>query len=309
MRIVSDLSELVPGGRTVLTIGAFDGVHRGHQFLIGQVVDRARCLGYESLVVTFDPRPQVVLRPGEVQLADGEEKARYIAALEPDVVAVLPFTPETAAIPAGAFLAWLREHVNVAEIWVGADFAFGHNREGNVEFLIGAGQTDQFAVHVLPREPLDGIPVSSSLIRKHISEGDVAQATVYLGHYPSVRGRVVAGAGRGRDLGFPTANLETAGNQLLPATGIYAGYLVFEGRKLPAAISVGYNPVFRGEKLVVEAFVLDFDADLRGKEVVLEFAARIREERNFESVEGLVAEMGRDVARVREVLGRGNPEP
>lgn len=308
MHIVSDLTELQRSRPTILTIGAFDGVHRGHQWLMRQVVERARSLDYDSLVITFDPVPQVVLRPGSVQLTDGAEKARIVSAIGPTVLAILPFSHELSLVPAGEFLATILDHVNLSEIWVGADFAFGHNREGNVDFLIRSGQqagtphTGYYSVHVVPRLPLNGVPLSSSRVRAFVREGKVEEAAVLLGHYVSASGPVVTGFGRGKELGFPTANIQTSQSQLLPATGIYAAYLRTDGKRLPAAVSVGYNVVFGGDKISVEAYVLDFSGDLRHKIVAVDFVSRIRDEEHFESVDGLVARMRKDVDQVRRIL-------
>jgi riboflavin kinase / FMN adenylyltransferase len=300
--MVRDVSELERGRPAVVTIGSFDGVHRGHQYLIRSVVDRARSLDFDSVVITFDPRPVVVLRPGSVQLTGVEEKARVIGAIGPTVLIAMPFTRETSQVPAHEFLGRLLEHVNVAEMWTGADFVFGHNRQGNVDFLISAGQTTGFAVHVVARLQLSGEPLSSTRARELVAAGDVSAAAVMLGHYVVVGGRVVHGAHRGRGLGYPTANVEPPAFQMIPATGIYAGYLRVDGQQLPAAISVGTNPTFGEGDVSVEAYVLDFEADLYGREVLVEFVDRIRSERTFASVDELVAEMARDVEAVRGVL-------
>lgn len=307
MRIVDDLDVLERGRPTVLTIGAFDGVHRGHQFLIRQVIDRARRLEGEAVVITFDPRPSVVLRPGSTQLTDAMEKARIISALGPDILVTVPFDRALTLLPAGQFLVRILDHINLTEIWVGADFAFGHNREGNVDFLIRSGGHSGFAVHVVPRKRLGLEPISSTVIRERLEQGDVADAARLLGHFFRLAGPVVAGAGRGRGLGFPTANLQLTNHQMLPAAGIYAAYARVEGGPaVPAAVSVGYNVQFGGEEIVVEAYLLDTEADLRGKVLALDFVARLREERRFSNVDALVEAMNGDVARVREIVAEAD---
>jgi len=302
VRLVHELATLKRGAPTILTIGAFDGVHRGHQFLIQQVVDRARELQCESMVITFDPRPSVVLRADQSQLTNGLAKARMITALGIDVLVLLPFTPDFASLSAGEFLASILEHIHLVEIWTGADFAFGHKREGNVQFLSSAGRDAGFEVHVVGRQQFGPESISSSAVRKLVSVGEVARAAQILGHYFGFDGFVVAGFGRGKELGFPTANVRPPSHQQLPATGIYAGYLGFKGRRLGAAISVGYNVVFGGTAIVVEAYVLDFTGDLRDAEVRLDFVDRIRPERDFASVSALISEMHRDVEEVRRIL-------
>ncbi|MDQ2742760.1 MAG: bifunctional riboflavin kinase/FAD synthetase [Chloroflexota bacterium] len=308
MQVVTDLAALERGRPAILTIGAFDGVHRGHQYLIRQVVDRARRLEYDSVVVTFDPRPSVVLRPGSMQLTDGAEKARIISALGPRTMVILPFSPELAAIPAGQFLVSILDHVNLAEIWVGADFAFGHKREGNVDFLIRSGQNSGFAVHVVARQSLGGHAISSTAIRQDVTEGDISTAARLLGHYLRLAGTVVRGAGRGHDLGFPTANLRLPPAQLLPGAGIYAANLHALGSTYSAAVSVGYNVQFDGQEIVVEAHALDFSGDLRGQPVALDLVARLRDEQRFPNVDALVEAMGKDVAQTRLILA-GAEEP
>jgi riboflavin kinase/FMN adenylyltransferase len=304
MHVVSDLEALERGRPTIVTIGSFDGVHRGHQYLIRQVVDRARACDYDSMVLTFDPRPEVILRPGSLQLTDAVEKARLIAALGPTVLAILPFSRDLAQVRAAEFLAAILDHVNLAEIWVGADFAFGHKREGTVDFLIRSGQTVGFAVHIVSRQPLDGIPISSTGVRELIEAGNVGEAARFLGHYVGFGGTVTRGFGRGAKLGFPTANVQHSPYQLLPALGIYAGYLRVDGQRLPAAISVGYNVQFDGETVTVEAYVLDFSGDLSNREVGVEFVARIRDEQKFDTVDDLLGEMQRDVEKTRSILGQ-----
>lgn len=306
MRTVADLAELERGRPAVLTIGAFDGVHRGHQFLIRQVVERARRLDYGSVVITFDPRPEVLFRPDSLQLTDGPAKARIISSLGVDTLVMVPFTRQFSEIPAGQFLLSILEHVNLAEMWVGADFAFGYKRGGTVDMLIRSGQQSGFAVHVVPRRPLDGVAVSSSLVRDRIVAGDVAGAAKYLGHWYAWEGLVVHGDQRGRELGFPTANLQPPPHQLLPATGVYAGYVRFDGQRLPAAISVGYNVHFHGTSLKVEAHILDWDGDIYDRIIGIEFVARVREEREFTSLDALITEMQHDCKEVGRLLARAD---
>jgi riboflavin kinase / FMN adenylyltransferase len=302
MRVVHDLAELQPGTPIVLTIGAFDGVHLGHQWLIRRVVDRAHAQLAAAMVLTFDPRPTVTLRPGSLQLTDGLTKERYIALLDPDILAILPFSAELSRVSAPDFLRTLREHATFSEIWVGADFAFGHNRVGTVGFLIEEGAKHEFDVHVVARRAQGGVPISSTSIRKAVQEGDLPVARHMLGHPVAWEGKVVSGFGRGADLGFPTANLQPPAAQLLPAHGIYAAYLRVNDERRPAAVSVGTNPVFDGDRVTVEAYVLDFDGDIRGLRVQVEFIERIRAEQKFDSVDALLDEMRRDVARVDRLL-------
>lgn len=306
MRVVTSLPALRRDRPAVLTIGAFDGVHRGHQFLIRQVVDRSHQLGYESVVVTFDPRPQVVLRPGSTQLTEVAEKTRVIRALGPDTLVVLPFTPALAAEPAGRFLLDLLHHVNLAELWVGSDFAFGHDREGTVEYLVRTGQASGFAVHVIAREEFDGREMSSTAVRRHLSAGEMTAVTTLLGRFFRVPGVVVPGAGRGAELGFPTANLGTPPTQTVPGLGIYAAFALAGGDRHGAAVSVGTNPTFGGREVSIEPYLLDFSGDLRDQPLALDFVAKIRDEERFQSVEALVARMRHDVKAARQILAQAD---
>lgn len=302
MRIVDDLALLERGAPVILAMGAFDGVHRGHQWLIRQVVNRARALDAESMVITFDPRPEVTLRPGSLQLTGRTEKARLLGALGLNTAAIIPFTPAFSQIPAGNFLSSILDHINLTEFWAGADLAFGHHRQGTVATLITAGQHAGFAVHVVSRRPLDGVPISSTLVRDLVTAGDMAGAALYLGHYFTLTGSVVPGYGRGHGMGFPTANLSLPPAQLLPPTGIYAAYARFDGDSRPAAVSIGYNPVFGNEKLSVEAFVLDWEGDLSGRDLALDLVARLRDEQHFPSIDALSAQIARDVEETRRIL-------
>jgi riboflavin kinase/FMN adenylyltransferase len=317
VKTVTDLRELERGTPAIVTIGAFDGVHRGHQFLIRQVVERARALDFDSVVITFDPRPQVVLRQGSFQLTGGDEKERIVRALGASTLVVMPFTRDLSERTAGQFVVAILERINVEEIWVGADFAFGHNREGNVQFLIQAGQKSGFSVHVLARKGMSvsgakvpagqarwsaDAPISSTGVRELVREGDVALAAELLGHFVRVGGPVVQGHGRGADMGFPTANLSVPSWQLLPALGIYAAYASVDGKKKSAAVSVGTNPTFGDAETVVEAYLLDYNGNLRDRRVDIDFVARIRDEQKFDSVEALVERMHRDVDDTREIL-------
>ncbi len=304
----SDFSDDV-GGRensqpSVLTIGSFDGVHRGHQYLIRQIVERARTLGITSVVVTFDPLPAEVLVPEKApkRLTDIDERLGLLQDLGIDRCVVLRFSSKVAQMEAGDFLERAVSTYGVREIWVGNDFAFGHNRQGNVSFLARSTTDLDYGLHVVTRQSLGSDIISSTRIRALVAEGEVKRAAELLGHPALVSGPVVAGAGRGKDLGYPTANLSVGANHLVPATGIYAGFALLGGRKIPAAISVGYNPTFGDNPLSVEAFLLDFDRELRGERITLEFVGRLRSEQRFDSVNALIEQMNRDVVEARQIL-------
>jgi riboflavin kinase / FMN adenylyltransferase len=300
--------DAAPGGwgRSVVTIGVFDGVHRGHQEIIGHAVKRARELGVQSVVVTFDPHPSEVVRPGSHPpvLTEPARKAELIEQLGVDVLCVLPFTLEFSRLSAEAFVHdVLVAHLHAALIVVGENFRFGHRAAGDVDLLRRLGRTFGFAVEGAPLVADDSTVFSSTYIRSCVDAGDVTAAARALGRPHRVEGVVVRGDGRGRAIGFPTANLLTGQYAAVPADGVYAAWLVRgRGERLPAAVSIGTNPTFSGRERRVEAYVLDFDGDLYGERLALDFVIRLREMRTYTGVEPLVAQIHEDVAQTREVL-------
>jgi riboflavin kinase / FMN adenylyltransferase len=300
--------EAAPGGwgRAVVTIGVFDGVHRGHQEIIGHAVKRARDMGLQSVVVTFDPHPAEVVRPGShpAILTEPARKAELIEALGVDVLCVQPFTPDLSRLPAEAFVHdVLVEHLHTAVVVVGENFRFGHRAAGDVELLARLGRTFGFAVEGAPLVTSDGTAYSSTYIRACVDAGDVEAAARALGRPHRVEGVVIRGDRRGRELGFPTANLFCAQHVAVPADGVYAATLVRRDQRFAAAVSIGTNPTFSGRERRVEAYVLDFDGDLYGERVALDFAVRLREMRRYTSIEPLVAQIRQDVADTRAALG------
>lgn len=302
-------------GRSVVTIGVFDGVHRGHQQIIGHTVERARKLGISSVVLTFDPHPSEVVRPGShpAILTEAGRKAELMEALGVDVLCVIPFTLEFSHLAAETFVHdVLVEHLHASAIVVGQNFRFGHRAAGDVVLLERLGRTFGFSVEEAPLvscTSADAV-VSSTFIRSCVDAGDIEDAARALGRPHRLEGIVVRGDRRGQKLGFPTANLMTAPHAAVPADGVYAALLVrryspgepTQQHRLRAAVSIGTNPTFSGRERRVEAYVLDFDDDLYGERVALDFAARLREMRTYDSVEPLVAQIEQDVADTRAVL-------
>src|SRR4051812_22754092 len=300
--------EAAPGGwgRSVVTIGVFDGVHKGHQEIIGHAVKRARELGVQSVVVTFDPHPSEVVRRGSHPpvLTEPARKAELIEALGVDVLCVVPFTLEFSRLTAEAFVHdVLVSHLHAALVVVGENFRFGHRAAGDIDLLRRLGRTFGFAVEDAPLVADESAVFSSTYIRSCVDAGDVPAAARALGRPPRIEGVVVRGDRRGRDLGFPPANLLTGAYTAVPADGVYAAWLV-RGRdqRLPAAVSIGTNPTFSGRERRVEAYVLDFDGDLYGERLSLDFVAHLREMRAYTGAEPLVAQIRDDVARTREIL-------
>ncbi len=297
---------------TVVTIGNFDGVHRGHRHLIGQIVRRAKELDADAAVLTFEPHPLKVLRPDmEIRrLNSPEERAEMVASLGVDLLVTYPFTPEVAAMSAREFVSMLRDRLRMVELWIGPDFALGRNREGDARRLRELGKELGFAVHQFAPFVWHGHVVHSSGIRAHVAEGDVEAAGDLLGRPYSIAGEVVPGDGRGKSIGVPTANLDLCGGRLLPGDGVYAAWAtVGDGSRYPAVVNVGRRPTFDGGEVTVEAHLLDFRGDIYGWEMLLEFHKRLRGERKFPGVEALVAQIHRDIESAREVLGAPPREP
>jgi riboflavin kinase / FMN adenylyltransferase len=314
MEIVTDLSRSTPPLEgSAVTIGAYDGVHRGHQALLAELGGRARAGGLTTAVVTFDRHPASVVRPETAPrlLCDLDQKLELLAACGVERTVVLRFDEERANETAEAFVHEVIEQaLNAKLVVVGEDFHFGHGRKGNVALLAELGATGGYEVEGVGLEsggggPLEQ-PISSTRIRALVADGDVEEAARLLGRPHQVRGTVVHGDHRGgAELGFPTANLEIPAAIALPATGIYAGwYERPDGAPRAAAVSVGRRPTFYGEdgELLVEAFLLDFSGDLYGEEGRLSFVGRLRDEMAFDSVDDLVTQMNRDVRAARELL-------
>ncbi|MEU9341710.1 bifunctional riboflavin kinase/FAD synthetase [Streptomyces sp. NPDC048278] len=297
-------------GRSVVTIGSYDGVHRGHQLIIRHAVDRARELGIPAVVVTFDPHPSEVVRPGSHPplLAPHHTRAELMADLGVDAVLILPFTTEFSKLSAADFVVKvLVDKLHAKAVVEGPNFRFGHKAAGNVEFLVEQGKVYDFEVEVVDLfvrgEAGGGEPFSSTLTRRLVAEGDMAGAREILGRPHRVEGVVVRGAQRGRELGFPTANVETLPHTAIPADGVYAGYLHAQGEVMPAAISVGTNPQFDGTERTVEAYAIDrVGLDLYGLHVAVDFLAYVRGQAKFDSLDALLEQMAEDVKRCRELV-------
>jgi riboflavin kinase/FMN adenylyltransferase len=299
-------------GRCVVTIGVFDGVHRGHQIILAQAAQAGARLGLPLAVVTFDPHPDEVIRPGSHPplLCSVRYRTELLGRFGATAVCVLPFSLELSRLPAQDFVkSVLADGLHAAAVVVGEDFRFGYRALGDVSLLAELGEKYDFVAKGVPLVTEHGVTVSSSLIRGLLSEGKVAEAAVELGRPHRVEGVVVRGQQRGRALGFPTANAEPPAHTAIPGDGIYAGWLAAldasgaELERWPAAISVGTNPTFDGVARTIEAYALDRDdLDLYGVHVAVEFAGRLRGQVRFASVAELVSQMTKDVAAAAEVL-------
>ncbi|MDF3294086.1 MULTISPECIES: bifunctional riboflavin kinase/FAD synthetase [Streptomyces] len=297
-------------GRSVVTIGSYDGVHRGHQLIIGRAVERARELGVPSVVVTFDPHPSEVVRPGSHPplLAAHHRRAELMEQLGVDALLILPFTTEFSQLSPGDFVRTVLVETLGAKLVVeGPNFRFGHRAAGDVEYLSALGLKHDYQVEVVDLYMRGtaggGEPFSSTLVRRLVAQGDVTGAMEILGRPHRVEGVVVRGAQRGRELGYPTANVETLPHSAIPADGVYAGWLVVDGESMPAAISVGTNPTFDGTQRTVEAYAIDrVGLDLYGLHVAVDFFAFLRGQEKFDSIDALLERMAIDVKRARELV-------
>jgi riboflavin kinase/FMN adenylyltransferase len=310
MQIYHTLPELPLRRPSALTIGNFDGVHRGHRALIHAVLENARRRGWQAGVLTFNPHPATVLRPDFAQqyLTTIDERLELLAGLGVDFAIVYPFTLETASLAAAVFMGRLKAALNLGAVWVGPDFALGRGREGNVDALRVMGQTLGFELHVIEPQLLGDGEVRSGRIRQQILAGDVALAAANLGWRYRVSGLVVSGARRGRNLGFPTANLAVPPDRLLPANGVYATWTWIENGapdRLECHASVtniGVRPSFDNGQRTVEAHLLDFAGDLYDRCVTLEFVERLRPEMKFANIDALRGQIAQDVEAARTLL-------
>jgi len=311
----------VPGdwGSSVVTIGVFDGVHRGHQRIVGRATEIAARLGLPVVVITFDPHPVEVVRPGSHPplLTSVRRRVQLLGAEGCDAVCVLPFTLDFSRLGPDEFVrAVLADRLHARRVVVGDNFRFGHRAAGDVPLLAELGEKYDFGAEGVPllsehgEHGEHGVTISSSGIRDLLNQGKVRGAAEDLGRPHRVEGIVVRGQQRGRALGFPTANLETAPYTAIPADGVYAGWLASldpagqEEQRWPAAISVGTNPTFDGRERTVEAYALDRDdLDLYGTHVAVDFAARLRGMVRFDSAGALTEQMQRDVDEARDLVG------
>ncbi len=311
MDVVVNLQTLTPTQPVLLTIGKFDGVHRAHQHLIRQLVARAQASGAQSAVLTFDPHPDTVLRPERDLrcLTTIDERAALIADLGVDILVVLPFDAAMSQLSAADFMAWLCEHMQLRELWVGPDFRLGHRALGTVSVLRELGQQLGYSVHTIELWTLDGEHVRSSTIRALLSAGRVADAKRYLGRPFTVTGTVVAGDQRGRTIGFPTANIAVTETHMLPADGVYACHaeLLDTGGIYNAVTNVGVRPTFGVLGRTVEAHLFDFSGDLYGQQLRLAFIEHIRPEQRFASIDALVRQIGADAEHAKLLLDTVNP--
>ena len=297
----------------VATIGNFDGLHRGHRTIVQRVLEGARDISGSSLLITFDPHPLTVLAPDRAphMITTARQKLALFEGTGLDFILVLPFTVELAEVTAERFVSHhLSQEMGVREVYVGANFNFGHGREGNAAMLVEICTRLGIRAEQVPEVRYLGSPISSSRIRRAVRSGEVELACELLGRPFVLEGKVIRGDGRGASLGFPTANLDPA-NELIPQDGVYVTRAVLDGEECPAVTNIGSRPTFEEARYAIETHLLDRPGDLYGRPVEIRFLARLRQELKFDSPQALVAQVRKDVERARAYFrnGRHSGEP
>jgi riboflavin kinase/FMN adenylyltransferase len=298
MQVFESINAAHLKGPTHLTIGSFDGMHRGHRALIEAMQEAAHADGAACGLLTFHPHPRAVLFPDRpvASINSLAERLKLYALAGLDFTIVHPFTRRTAQTEPEDFMDMLKEHLALTSLWIGPDFALGKDRRGDVAFLRAYGEKIGVAVHTTPEFHWEGVPVRSSRIRNAIARGNIEWAGVWLSRYFTISGVIVYGDQRGRTLGFPTANISISQNRVHPANGVYAAWAEVEGRRFPAVVNIGVRPTVDGGHRTIEAHIIDFDEDIYGRCLALSFVARLRDEMKFSGLDALKAQIARDKA-------------
>jgi len=305
-----ELARIAPGKPSAVTIGVFDGVHRGHQHLVARLIERARAEDLAAVALTFNPHPRTVIRPGiaVTYLTSLEERVELLQALGLDAVGVLAFTSELAQLSPRDFLALLVDELQMRLLMIGPDFAMGRNRAGTIGVMRQVGDDLGFRVEVAPLLAEADEKVGSTTVRQALAEGDIERVNRLLGRPFSLRGPVVSGDKRGRTLGFPTANIAIGLDRALPAYGVYVTRAFVAESQYESCTNIGIRPTFDVEpRPTVETFIIDFDNEIYGREMRIELLARLRGEEKFESAEELIAQMHKDIEATRAYFRREPP--
>ncbi len=287
----------------VLTIGNFDGVHKGHQYIFKTIIKKAKEINGESVVMTFDPHPVKVLS-GEDKvflLTPTKKKLKLIEKFGIDNVLLINFNHEFANLEPEDFIKILTDYIGVKEVYVGFNYFFGRNKRGNIELLKKYGEIYNFNVNILEPYIVDGITVSSTLCRKYIADGKVKEVLKFLGRYYLIEGKVVKGDGRGKKFGIPTANIKSE-QEVYPKEGVYAVKVAYKGKIYDGACSIGFNPTFDSERLTVEVHIIDFNKDIYGENLKVVFVDRIRDMIKFANIDKLKQTIFKDIEKAKEIL-------
>lgn len=305
MLLDEELAHFILEKDMLLTIGVFDGVHLGHKYLIGRLVELAKQQGRLSGVVTFLQHPREVLSPllKLPRLTDPAQKVTLLKNEGVDTVIALSFIPQLAELSARHFVGLLRKYLRMRGLVVGPDFALGRNREGSIDFLRKLGEEMDFSVTVVLPKKINGLVVSSTAIRKAMDGGDITRVNKLLGRPFSLQGRVVSGAHRGGPLlGFPTFNLEVDSNQALPPDGVYATWTYIDGKAYPSMTNIGLRPTFGENERTIETYILDYQGNLYERQLKIALVERLRDEKRFDSPEELKKQIAEDIKRGRTIL-------
>ncbi len=306
---VSDLAAIQERRPTFLAIGVFDGVHRGHQELLQRMSDASKNAGVRSAALTFFPHPRSVVpgRSSPLYLCTLDDRVELLAEQGIDLVITHPFDDKVRETTATEFVERLCNYLGLSELW-GGNFGLGYKREGDLHFLSRLGEKKGFTVHQFDAFiEWKGRPISSSRVRQAVREGSMEDVSALLGRSYRMGGTVIHGDGRGRVFGIPTANLAVWHEQLMPASGVYATYAWLDGHRYPAATNVGVRPTVNGRSLIVETHLIEFEGDLYGQELILDFESRIRDEKKFPGVDALVAQIRADISLVQTRLQPSHP--
>lgn len=304
MLVEEELASFSPERDTIVTVGIFDGVHLGHKYLISELLKQAEQRGLLSGVVTFRQHPEDLLS-SETKLpylTDIKTRIRLLQNEGVDVIVPLSFTKDLARLDARRFVGLLLKHLSMRGLVIGSDFALGKGREGDPDTLSRLGKEMDFSVNVVPPLEINGEVVSSTTIRKAMAAGDMKRVRELTGRYFSLHGKVVTGAGRGESLGFPTANLDINSGQALPPDGVYAGLAHINGKIYQTMTNIGQDPTFGPSERTVEAFLLDYHGDLYGHELRVDFIAKLRDEKKFDSADELKKQIAEDVRQGKAIL-------
>ena len=310
MQVEKELAKLKPEKDTLLTIGVFDGVHLGHKYLLSQLTKQARGQNLLSGMVTFDQHPHQVLSPQSKLpfLTDLTQRINLLKNEGVEAIFTLSFTGELAQLSARQFVSLLKKYLRMRGMVIGPDFALGQNREGNADVLRTLGQDMGFSITVISPIMINGEVVSSTAIRNALADGDMKRVLNLVGRPFSLNGRVTSGAGRGVELGFPTANLDIDQRQALPADGVYATWAYIDGQAYQSMTNIGRQPTFGGSQRVVEVYILDYHSNLYGCELRIDVMERLRGEKQFDTPEELKKQITEDIKQGRAILssrGRG----
>ncbi len=308
MQIHRNLSTFPSTLSPVVTVGMFDGVHLGHRKILDRLVSLARERSTRSVVVTFEPHPKLVLGTANEEfnlLTTLEEKIRLIENTGVEHLVVLPFTPELSGLSPEAFVVGvLVNALNADYIVMGPDHQFGKGREGGIEVLSDLSEQYHFTVEKLTSQDIEDSKVSSTRIRKALAGGDLDRAWLFLGYPYLMSGQVVEGDRKGRTIGFPTINLETHPNKLIPGNGVYAVYAEYQNEAFDGMCNIGFRPTLDGKKLTIETNIFDFDKDIYGEQVTIGFMEKIRSEKKFENLDALAAQLRSDKEKALQILRR-----